>query len=88
MPAILMTQEQIQSLIAHNKARITYLESKRKLLKEAICTFWKDSDPMKTSLDSQTAFKCLNMAKDELRKVRKQIKILADLQSSLKYNKF
>lgn len=84
MPAIILTQEQTQALIAYNKQQITDLEVKQKEIKNCIDNLWKASDPMDISIASTTAFQCLNVFKDALRKIKKQIKLLADVQSALK----
>lgn len=85
MPAIILTQEQTQALLAYNKQQITLLEEFRESLKKDIQTLWEASDPMDYSIASQTAFNCLNQLKTKLRKVKKQIKILAQVQYSLKH---
>ena len=84
MPAIILTKEQIQALLAYNKQQITDLEVKQKEIKNCIDNLWKASDPMDISIASTTAFQCLNVFKDALRKIKKQIKLLAQVQYSLK----
>ena len=84
MPAIILTKEQIQALIAYNKQQIAALEMHQNVLKESIQVLWEASNPIDTSVVSTTAFQCLNECKNSLRKVKKQIKLLAQVQYSLK----
>lgn len=84
MPAIILTKEQIQALIAYNKQQITALEEQQSILKDSIKVLWEASDPMDISVASTTTFQCLNECKNSLRKVKKQIKLLAQVQYSLK----
>ncbi len=84
MPAIFLTKEQIQALLAYNKQQITALEEQQSILKDSIKVLWEASNPMDTSVASTTAFQCLNECKNSLRKVKKQIKLLAKVQYSLK----
>lgn len=79
-----MTKPQIQYLIARNKQMITALEKTRKALENAVQVCWKGADPMKDTVDSQSAFSSLNAFKDDLRKVQKEIKKLSDIQKALK----
>lgn len=79
-----MTKPQIQYLIARNKLMITALEERRQALKGAIQDCWQGADPMQNTVDSQSAFGCLNLLKDDLRSVQKEIKKLSEIQKALK----
>lgn len=85
---IYLSQPQVQAMIAYNKKLITNLTAKQKDLKGSIALLWKASDPMNTSVDSQSAFSCMNICKDELRKINQEIKTLAEMQYALKYASF
>lgn len=81
---VYMTKKQVQAMIKWNAWQITELEELRSGLKRKIDILWKASDPLDNSPASITAFNCLNLAKNELRAVRKKIKMLAEVQNSLK----
>lgn len=83
---IYMTQDQVQAMISYNKKEITALTAKQNELKNSIRILWEACDPMNTNVDSTTAFTCLNIAKDQLRKVKKNIKVLSQVQSALKFS--
>lgn len=84
MKAIYLNQSTIQSLISRNKEKITALEGLLKEGKQVISELWDASNPMDKSMQSETAFTCLNEAKDMTRKIRKEINLLASFQKSLK----
>lgn len=84
MASIYMNQDQVQAMISYNKKEITALTAKQNELKGSVRILWEASDPMNTNVDSITAFTCLNIAKDQLRKVKKDIKVLSQVQSALK----
>lgn len=84
MPAIYMTMQQVQAMIAFNKEVIQMLEHEQADLKNTINILWQGADPLNTAMDSQTAFHCLNDAKDSMRKTKKKIKLLAGIQCALK----
>jgi len=77
----------IQKLIRYNKVQIRGLEADRKYLEHIIQYYWNSCNPLHPQgVLSSTAFSCLNKAKDELQRVKKTIKMLAELQYSLKYS--
>lgn len=86
MPAIILSSEEVQALIAYNRKKITTLEEARIALKQDIKAFWNESNPNDLSIASEAAFICMNNCKDELRKIKKEIKMLAKLQYALKNN--
>lgn len=81
---VYMTKKQIQAMIKWNAWQITELEELRFELKKIVNELWHGSDPLDNSVESKTAFEQLNLAKNELRAVRKKIKMLAEVQNSLK----
>lgn len=81
---VYMTKKQIQAMIKWNAWQITELEELRFELKKIVNELWHGSDPLDNSIESKTAFEQLNLAKNELRAVRKKIKMLAEVQNSLK----
>lgn len=85
MPLVILTNEQIQSIMSYNKKKITELESIQKDIKKSIQHCWEGADPMSNSVDSITAFSCLNRLKDQQRSIKKHIKVLAELQYALKH---
>lgn len=85
MPAIILTQPMIQSLLAKNKQLIRSLETDRAYTQHRINQLWLGCDPIDTHLTSTVGFTMLNSAKDDLRAIRKEIKMLAEIQYSLKH---
>ena len=85
---IYMSQPQVQAMISYNKKLITNLTDKQKDLKNSIQLLWKASDPMNTNVDSQSAFSCMNIMKNQLRKITHDIKVLAEAQNALKKASF
>lgn len=81
---VYMTKKQVQAMIKWNAWQITELEELRAELKKIVNELWHGSDPLDDSISSKTAFEQLNLAKNELRAVRKKIKMLAEVQNSLK----
>lgn len=81
---VYMTKSQLQSLIARNKQQIIKLEAYRSYYKELINYYWERSVPFSLDPSSKVAFESLNEAKGYLRKTKKELKKLVELQYNLK----
>lgn len=87
MTLIPMQVSTVQSLIRYNKTQIKELETESAYLKHLIQLYFNSANPLTpNSTLSHTAFLCLNAAKDDLAKIKKQIKMLSEVQYSLKYS--
>lgn len=74
-------------LIKHNKKQIRELETERKYLEHMISQhYWPCSDPLDNRISSHISFTLLNKAKDDLREIKKKLKMLAEVQYALKYS--
>ena len=86
MPAIYLTKPMIQSLVQYNKAQIKKLEVEKQYLQHLITkVLWPLSDPFDASTKSKSAFIQMNKAKKDLKVIKKKLKVLAELQNSLKH---
>lgn len=81
---VIMNKQTIQAMLAYNSKRITQLEEEFTYLRSIIQLYWDASNPMNNSVDSVTAFSCLNISKDQLRKVKKELKVLRAAQQAMK----
>lgn len=87
MNFIYLDTRTIQQLIQHNKVQIRELDTNRKYLEHLVQLYWNSCNPIEpNSILSNTAFKCLNEAKADIKEIKKKIKMLAALQYSLKYS--
>lgn len=76
----------IQALIKYNKTQIKELDTERAYLRHIIQLYYNSCNPMDPyGVVSSTAFYCLNQAKDDLAVIKKKLKLLSELQASLKY---
>ena len=82
-----MSNSQVQSLIQYNKTQIKELQLEKQYLEYLIATkYWPYADPNDLGVISQKSYELLNKAKDDLRVIKKKMKMLAELQYSLKYS--
>lgn len=81
---VYMTKSQLQSLIARNKEQIIKLEDYQSYYKELVNYYWERSVPFSFDPSSKVAFESLNEAKGYLRKTKKELKKLTELQYNLK----
>ena len=82
---VFMQQNIIQALIEHSKQQIRELELEREYIQHLINTkYWPNSIPFSNSVVSHKNFEMLNRAKDDIRAICKKIKLLAEVQYSLK----
>lgn len=80
-----MKTNTIQALIQHNKQQIRDLQLEANYLKHLITDkYWPNADPSNLGVISQKSYDMLNKAKDDLKKINKKIKLLAEIQYSLK----
>lgn len=87
MTIVPMQVSTVQALIKHNKVEIRSLETEKKYLQHIIQLYWNSSNPLEPSgVVSATAFFCMNKAKGDLAAVKKRLKLLAEVQYSLKYS--
>ena len=82
-----MSKSQVQSLVQYNKTQIRELQLEKQYLEYLITTkYWPNADPNNFGVISQKSYEMLNKAKDDLRAIKKKLKLLAELQYSLKYS--
>ena len=82
-----MSKNQVQSLIQHNKTQIKELQLEKQYLEYLIATkYWPYANPNDLGVISQKSYKLLNKSKNDLRAIKKKLKMLAELQYSLKYS--
>ena len=70
-------------MIKYNKQNIRILEEQVFYLQQYASELWSKCNPQH---DSSVYFNMLNETKDEIRKAKKEIKILAEMQYALKYS--
>lgn len=71
-------------MIKHNKETIRDMEEDVKYLQQQVAFLWSQCDPNRAS--SSIDYKYLNQTKDRIRNLKKQIKMLAEMQSYLRYS--
>ena len=71
-------------MIKHNKETIRDMEEDVKYLQQQAAFLWSKCNPNQAS--SNTEYKYLNQIKDRIRNLKKKIKMLAEMQSYLKYS--
>lgn len=71
-------------MIKHNKKIIREMEDEVKDLQEQAAYMWSQCDPRCKS--SYPNYIYLNRTKDEIRHLKKQLKMLAEMQYALKYS--
>lgn len=80
-----ISKSSAQAMIAMNKVRIKDLEvSKAYSLHMINEHYWPNSNPNSRSYGSQIAFLHLNQHKDDVRAIKKELKVLAEMQRFLK----
>lgn len=71
-------------MIKHNKETIRGMEEDVKYLQQQAAFLWSQCDPNRAS--SIVDYEYLNKTKDRIRYLKKKIKMLAEMQSYLKYS--
>lgn len=71
-------------MIKHNKKVIREMEDEVKELQEQACYLWSRCDPNKHG--TRVSYNYLNYTKNKIRYLKKQLKMLAEMQYHLKYS--
>jgi len=80
-----MNVSTIQAMIKYNKKQINNLETEKKYLQYLIAEkYFPNADPNDSSAVSEKSFIMLNLAKDDVRAIQRNINLLATINYCLK----